>query len=130
NSIRELGGARRVLDDDVAARLRKADRRGLGVRKIFPTGIEELTSRKSSTDIPEILDKLGLQFDPDAGNAMPLDAVLATNMLSVGVDVPRLGLMVVCGQPKSTSEYIQATSRVGRSHPGLVVTLYNWARPR
>ena len=56
--------------------------------------------------------------------------MLASSMLSVGVDIPRLGLMVVNGQPKQIAEYIQATSRVGREHPGLIVTVYNNGRAR
>ncbi|MBX6166806.1 MAG: helicase, partial [Thermobispora bispora] len=63
---------------------------------------------------------------------LPVDVVLATSMLQVGVDVSRFGLMVMTGQPKNTAEYIQASSRVGRdaARPGLVITLYNWSRPR
>ncbi|MGE0128971.1 MAG: DISARM system helicase DrmA [Blastocatellales bacterium] len=134
NSIRELGGMRRMIDDDVAARLQKMDRRGLAVRRnLIP---KELTSRVGSTDIPFILDQLEKTFDPAKdpkeipAKERPIDVLLATNMISVGVDVSRLGAMIAAGQPKSTAEYIQATSRVGRSKPGLVITVYNWARPR
>jgi len=132
NALRELGGMRRMLDDDVVNRLRRTDRRGLAVRYLNDT--RELTSRVSSGDIPATLDELGRRFTgekPKKGE-WPIDVLLATNMISVGVDVPRLGLMVCAGQPKTTAEYIQATSRVGRDErgPGLVVTLYNWARPR
>jgi hypothetical protein len=144
NSIRELAGTRRLVEDDIRARLRDADQRGLAKRRV--RAVEELTSRKSGTDIPKILERLEAKFDQameaqrtqerKEGNRpsspTPYDVVLATNMISVGVDVDRLGMMVVAGQPKNTSEYIQATSRVGRSNagPGLVCTVYNWARPR
>jgi hypothetical protein len=142
NSLRELGGTRRLVDDDIRSRLRSMDERGLARRTLRT--IEELTSRKGSTDIPLVLDHLEVPFDPTldprradarrrgehADDPVPIDVLLATNMLSVGVDVKRLGLMVVAGQPKTTAEYIQATSRVGRSFPGLVCTVYGWTRPR
>jgi superfamily II DNA or RNA helicase len=86
----------------------------------------ELTSRASSVEIPGYLKRMKLALpDPDT-----LDVILATNMISVGVDIDRLGLMAVMGQPQSTSEYIQSTSRVGRRYPGLVATIYNGARSR
>ncbi len=134
NSMNELGGMRRLVEDDVRSRLGRMDVRGLARRN--PPILEELTSRRNSTDIPEILDKLERVFDPlttgqpGTASPRPLDVLLATNMISVGVDVKRLGLMVVTGQPKTTAEYIQATSRVGRNAPGLVCVVFNWARPR
>jgi hypothetical protein len=144
NSIRELAGTRRLAEDDIRTRLRDADQRGLAKRRL--RALTELTSRMPSTGIPRILERLESRFDKaleaqriaelragqKPSSPTPYDVVLATNMVSVGVDIDRLGLMLVAGQPKNTSEYIQATSRVGRSAdgPGLVCTLFNWARPR
>ncbi|WP_371061537.1 DISARM system helicase DrmA [Rhodosalinus sp. 5P4] len=146
NSLRELGGMKRLAEDDVQTRsyrvqMSMVDRPGLAQRSV--SNIGELTSRVSSRDIPKRLDQLEVKFkarfDPAAGKYVTewdenddrsVDVVLATNMLSVGVDVNRLGLMVVNGQPKGTAEYIQATSRVGRASPGLVCTVLTWARPR
>ena len=130
NSIRELGGMLRVMDDAVLSRLKRMDQRGLSKRFIYQSTIDELTSRKSAVAIPEILDRLETPFGAEDKQKRPLDAVLATNMISVGVDVGRLGVMIVAGQPKATAEYIQATSRVGRRSPGVVITVYNWTRPR
>ena len=146
NSLRELGGMKRLAEDDVQTRsyrvqMSLVDRPGLAQRSV--SNIRELTSRVSSRDIPKYLDQMELKFKAkfdeetkkyvtqwEDGEDWAIDVVLATNMLSVGVDVNRLGLMVVNGQPKGTAEYIQATSRVGRSSPGLVCTVLTWARPR
>jgi hypothetical protein len=86
----------------------------------------ELTSRANASEIPKRLRALDLRYPDHAALAV----VLATNMISVGVDVDRLGLMAITGQPQTTAEYIQATSRVGRRYPGLVAVLYNAARSR
>jgi len=130
NSVRELGGMIRVMDDAVQSRLKRMDQRGLAKRYISPYSVEELTSRKTAVQIPDILDRLEAPFGTKDDDRRPLDAVLATNMISVGVDVGRLGIMVVAGQPKAAAEYIQATSRVGRRVPGIVIAVYNWTRPR
>lgn len=146
NSLRELGGMKRLAEDDVQTRsyrvqMSMVDRPALAQRSV--RNICELTSRVSSQDIPKYLDQLEVKFKAEfdateskwktnwqEGDTRAIDVVLATNMLSVGVDVNRLGLMAVNGQPKGTAEYIQATSRVGRSFPGLVCTVLTWARPR
>lgn len=125
NSLRVLGAAYIQSIDDVRDRIKVvANRNGSAVRDTRDPG--ELTSRIKSTDIPRALGTLQKPYpDPESP-----DIVLATNMISVGVDVDRLGLMAVMGQPQTTAEYIQATSRVGRRHPGLVFTLFNAQRSR
>jgi hypothetical protein len=130
NSLRELGGAVRLVEDDVPARLRVLRRRGFGPqRPIYEN--QELTSRISSSQIPARLQQLERTFIAERTTGhYPVDVLLASNMLSVGVDIDRLGLMVVSGQPKTSAEYIQAPSRVGRVHPGLIIDVFNWIRPR
>jgi hypothetical protein len=135
NSLRELGGMRRLAEDDVQTRAYRVQmgtvvRPGLSQRSV--RNVEELTSRVSSKDIPKKLDQLEVRFKKEweKNETRAIDVVLATNMLSVGVDVNRIGLMAVNGQPKSTAEYIQATSRVGRAFPGIVFTVLTWSRPR
>jgi hypothetical protein len=125
NSLRELGGALVMTQDDVPSTMVEYARRR-GERRREVRAIDELTSRKRSSEIPEMLERL----EHGAGQEGAFDAVLASNMISVGVDIPRLGLMVVNGQPKQVAEYIQATSRVGREHPGLIVGVFNNARAR
>jgi hypothetical protein len=128
NSLRDLGGMRMSVEDNVSLRLERADQRGLSRR--YDPRLEELTSRLTSDEIPEILQELEVGFPARPRGPKPVDVLLATNMIAVGVDVARLGVMVVANQPKSTAEYIQATSRVGRAAPGLVFTVFNWNRPR
>jgi hypothetical protein len=130
NSKRELGGTIRLLEDDVVRRIDDIvtlidEHRNFQKREIKK---EELTSRKGSSEVANILAALENPVNsPDS-----IDVLLATNMISVGMDVDRLGLMVVNGQPKNSAEYIQAVGRIGRkpTAPGLVITLYNAFRPR
>jgi hypothetical protein len=130
-----LGGSRRIIADEVNARLANySQRRRVNEtdtpfrdRKIANEPLE-LTSRVKTNEVSETKRRLGLPFH----DKEHVDVAIATNMISVGLDITRLGLMVVLGQPKTAAEYIQATSRVGRNdeQPGLVVTLLNVHRPR
>lgn len=126
NSLRELGGALVLMQDDVSDSVKLfAEARSEDARIV--SNVEELTSRRTQDEILEMLDLLETPSEQKGS----VDVVLATNMVSVGVDIERLGLMVVNGQPKTTSEYIQSTSRVGRSETsGLVVTILNNAKAR
>jgi len=136
NALRELGGARRIVEDEVRSHLSGY---GDGRRRAEPSDqiyvdralpyIEELTSRVSTDDVAKTKKRLDETY---RDSNEPIDVALATNMISVGLDITRLGLMLVQGQPKSSSEYIQSTSRVGRDakRPGLVLALLNLHKPR
>jgi hypothetical protein len=137
NSLRELGGMRRIVEDELRARAGKAeDFQPLDFvgphpwfknRKLDSEPVE-LTSRETTDKIKHAKDRLHQPYE----SKEHVDVLLASNMISVGVDIDRLGLMVVAGQPKTTAEYIQASSRVGRQveRPGLVVTCMNVHKAR
>jgi len=121
NAIRELAGARALYRQDIPERLQNQ----IGsARVISEDRCQELSSRTDSTDLPALLDLLN-QHCPDAQ-----DALFTTSMFGTGVDIPRIGLMVVHGQPKTSSAYIQSTGRVGRSRGALVVVFLRATRPR
>ncbi len=125
NSLRVLGGARLQVSDDVSDRMELLAKQHKAIKREIEQLIE-LTSREPSSKIPGHLKQMAVSY-PDKDT---LAVILATNMISVGVDIDRLGLMAVMGQPQTTSEYIQSTSRVGRKYPGLVVIMLNAARSR
>ena len=141
NSLRELGHAATLIQADIREYLNAMwDRLGLRHVEIKGVAVDlrrflnanvELTSRVQSSDIPAVLQRLFAPYD-GSPYSDAIDVCFATNMIQVGLDVPRLSLMTIIGQPKTTSEYIQASSRVGRNilSPGIVVTNYNPFKPR
>ncbi|WNE99728.1 helicase [Streptomyces luomodiensis] len=126
HSLRELGRTVTAAGDDIPAQLRGLDE-GAGVRALGHGDVQELTSNLPRAEQPILLDRLEKPWD----DPLSVSFLPCTNMLSVGVDVKRLAYLLMQGQPKTTAEYIQATSRVGRHRvPGLVVTYFNATRPR
>jgi superfamily II DNA/RNA helicase len=126
-SLRELGKTVSFARDDIPARIKIIARTEDRFRKIEDEDVLELTSNISSSQIPASLKRMESKFN----HTDSVSVLACTNMLSVGIDVPRLGLMMINGQPKTTSEYIQASSRVGRGQiPGIVVTHYSASKPR
>ena len=140
NSLKELGSNSIIISDRISAEIKylaankfqkEAESVGLkadNIEKIIPAYFRnnELTSRNSAKEIKSVLERLSNRYTSDEC----YDYIMASNMLSVGIDIDRLGVMCVYGQPKSNAEYIQATSRVGRTNPGLVISIYNNMRPR
>jgi len=132
NSLKDLGKASTLVDDDIKDFIIRTANRMFTPRRLI-VGSDELTSRVTTTELNETLDKLekleyskrNIQDKRYASNVL-----LATNMISVGIDVARLNVMLMVGQPKLTSEYIQASSRVGRSFPGVAFVQYDATKSR
>lgn len=145
NSLRELGNTLSLLDSDVPDYLVGLQRRD-GITPRYPRNKMELTSRRRSDEIPKAIEELELRLPhPDCVNVAKcvtsgscpenskcVDICLASNIIEVGIDIDRLGLMTIVGQPKTTAQYIQVSGRVGRNvnTPGLVITIYGAAKPR
>ena len=130
NSIRELGGAKTLFDSDIQSRLKFLfDREGYPYdKRRFLKPAEELTGRRSQAEIVAMMDLLSAEYTPDSKTT--IDACLVSSIIEVGVDIERLSLMGVVGQPKTTAQYIQVTGRVGRKWPGLIMMIYNPSKSR
>ena len=134
NSLKDLGKCSTLVDDDVKDFIKRmAYRLGTSKDARIITNADELTSRVSTTQLNQTLDKLEkLCYSKEniENKKWPSNVLLATNMISVGIDVARLNVMLLVGQPKLTSEYIQASSRVGREFPGVAFAMYDGSKSR
>jgi len=131
NSIRELGGALSLFQTDIPGAIKgMASRHGMRDRR-FLNRVLELTSRMTNEEIPQSLEELGRKYT--GKNSRAIDVCLASSIIEVGIDVDRLSLMSILGQPKNIAQYIQVSGRVGRKwweRPGLVTVLYSSTKPR
>jgi hypothetical protein len=133
NSLRELGTTLSLLQSDIPDYQQVFLNRCSKSRKVRRSfwEIKELTGRASSEDIPKSISALEIGYPNQS--VRPVDVCLASNILEVGIDIDRLSLMAIVGQPKTTSQYIQVSGRIGRSwweRPGLVVAIYSASKPR
>lgn len=134
NTLRELGTGLSLLQSHVPDHIRtilsRANLSPNHMRRLY--NIQELTGRLKSGEVARSIGKLEVEVSANK-DVYPVDVCLTSSIMEVGVDIDRLSLMMVVGQPKSTSQYIQITGRVGRKwneRPGLIVTIYPPSRPR
>jgi len=92
-----------------------------------PVNVESLTGRTQFEDVRRTTARLET---PESDFANRLHVISASSMMSHGVDIDRLNVMIMLGLPLTTAEFIQATARVGRKWPGLVIVLHKIGRER
>ncbi|WP_394190136.1 helicase-related protein [Paenisporosarcina quisquiliarum] len=127
NSLRDLGAGINLCNMDIPTYINSIKKRENYEQQRFIKEPLELTSRLQSHEISKTIDDLKKEFDVKAKNK-PLDVCLASNIIEVGVDIDRLSVMAIVGQPKTTAQYIQVSGRVGRrtdERPGVIFTLYS-----
>lgn len=128
NNLRDLGAAINLTQMDVKSYMQKTLQNDYGNVPRYIKQPMELTSRRNSNEIASALDEMKVPYHAGAEKQDAQDVVLASNIIEVGVDVDRLSLMTIVGQPKTTAQYIQVSGRIGRKpdeRPGLVVTIYS-----
>ncbi|PGS54244.1 helicase-related protein [Bacillus sp. AFS041924] len=137
NTLRELGGGLTLTQTDIPQYSNAmAMRKGLQKDIRYINNVLELTSRKQSHEISKTIDDLKLKYRPNKDKKdsnSTIDLCLASNIIEVGVDIDRLSVMAIVGQPKMTAQYIQVSGRVGRrwsERPGLIFTLYSNTKSR
>lgn len=94
----------------------------------FELNVKELTGDNSIMEIREAIKKI--KRTSEASPSDPLHVLLATNLVSHGIDLKQMNIMIFYGMPGATSEYIQALSRVGRQSPGVIFVVHHPNRPR
>ena len=133
STIRELGTTLTLMQSAIRQRINQLQLwKGSSAeyKRRYINKVKELTSRTNPDDLTKIMDELGTEYSANEDENKAIDVCLATSIVEVGIDIPRLSLLCVVGQPKKTSTYIQATGRVGRSHKAMVATLYDISRAR
>lgn len=134
NNLKDLGKCATLVDDDVRDAIRRTALRVGSLSDIRTIGqADELTGRVPTAQLNQTLDKLEkLEYSEKnrEEKRYASNTLLATNMISVGIDIERLNAMLMVGQPKLTSEYIQASSRVGRKYPGVAFIMYDGSKSR
>ncbi|MDM1328789.1 helicase-related protein [Myroides odoratimimus] len=142
NSLRDVGKIYNKVPAEISDFLKLLHNRYQLSKKVYGFNYfglagrtKELTSRIESNSIKKLLNELEMPFSLVAKDGYAfvqnsVDLVLASNMFSVGIDIERLNVMLMNGQPKNVAEYIQASSRVGRKDKGIVINLLDANRSR